>query len=54
MILEHFDFVLEEVSISLTFPVATSLGDLEEPLIYHIFWALKKKSMLKRVRSEQK
>lgn len=34
MILEHFDFVMQKVSITLTFPVATSLGDLEETLVY--------------------
>lgn len=39
MILEHFDFATEKVSISLTFPVATFLGDLEETLIYQMFWA---------------
>lgn len=37
MILEHFYFVSEEVSISFTFPIATSLGDPEELFLYHIF-----------------
>lgn len=36
MILEHFYFGSEEVSISLTFPTATSSGDPEELFLYHI------------------